>query len=69
MKIETTGTDELCISHTTHEKIIVRDLNIDEGVENLSRRYKLLNTEINVRESDGLKKFTLPLFNNQNPAT
>ncbi len=50
------------ISHSIHEKIIVRSLNNDEGINNLVTRFGLLNADVSISEQDGNREFILPLF-------
>ncbi len=55
--------NELIIKHTLHEKIIVQNLNMDEGLDNLLNKYRLLNSkEIRVQEENGERIIVLPLF-------
>jgi LytS/YehU family sensor histidine kinase len=56
----------LVITHTLHEKIIVQNLNLDEGLDNLMTKYRLINNEeILVNENPLQRIITLPLFNPQ----
>lgn len=53
----------LVITHSLHEKTIVQHLNVDEGLDNLITKYRLLNTEeVQVTESVTHREFKLPLF-------
>ena len=53
----------LIITHTLHEKIIVQNLSVDEGLDNLIKKYRLLNKEeIIVTETPNQRKIILPLF-------
>ncbi len=69
IRIASVNQDELIIRHSLHEKIIVRDLNMEEGIENLSVRYGLLNAEVNIQENNGFREIRLPLFKEQEAAT
>ena len=54
---------KLVITHTLHEKVIVQNLNFDEGLDNLMTKYKLINNqEIQVTENPLQRIITLPLF-------
>jgi len=56
----------LVITHTLHEKIIVQNLNLDEGLDNLMTKYRLINNEeILINENPLQRIITLPLFNPQ----
>ncbi len=55
--------DRLIITHSLHEKIIVQNLNLDEGLDNLITKYRLMNMkEIEVMESADQRMIVLPLF-------
>ncbi len=61
------GMDEadgrLEITHNTLSKTMVRELNVDEGMDNLIRKFALLGApEVVIRESDGFREISLPLF-------
>jgi sensor histidine kinase YesM len=59
----TGGKNQLIIKHTLHEKTVLQHLNIDEGLDNLINKYRLLNAEtITVRESTKSREIILPLF-------
>jgi LytS/YehU family sensor histidine kinase len=65
LTIHITGDDKnhLQIRHSLHEKTIVQNLNLDEGLDNLITKYRLLNAEeINVKETGTLREIELPLF-------
>jgi two-component system LytT family sensor kinase len=53
---------QLIIEHSMHEKIIVQDLNLEEGLDNLVTKYKLLNADVSIEERDKSRKIILPLF-------
>jgi sensor histidine kinase YesM len=65
IRIWSTDQDELRVSHTIHQKIIVRDLNIQEGIDNLTTRFGLLDAEVRIESRDGYREFILPLFHHQ----
>jgi two-component system LytT family sensor kinase len=58
-------TGQLIIEHSVHDKIIVQDFNLEEGLDNLVTKYKLLNAEIAIEEHDRTRKIILPLFTAQ----
>ena len=60
--------DHLVIRHSVHDKIIVQDLNLDEGLDNLVIKYKLLNATVVIEERDKTRAIVLPLFNFQKVA-
>ena len=64
IRIETNNEDQLSISHSVHEKVIVKDqLNLDEGLDNLIMKYRLLDAkEVIVTETDNQRDIILPLF-------
>jgi hypothetical protein len=56
----------LIIRHSLHEKTIVQHLSLDEGLDNLLNKYRLMNMEeINITESSSQREFVLPLFDPQ----
>ncbi len=58
---------EIIITHSVHEKKIVQSLYIDEGLHNLSDKYKLLKAgEIKISAQDQIKIIRLPLIKNIN---
>lgn len=59
---------QLAISHSLHEKIIVQGFNLDEGLDNLVTKYRLLNAEVLIEERDKMRKIILPLFASQQVA-
>ena len=61
--IENRDNKKLVITHTLHEKKIVQDMNMHEGLDNLINKYRLLNTEeIEVTETPQKRVIILPLF-------
>lgn len=56
----------LIITHTLHEKIIVQNLNLDEGLDNLITKYRLMNMqEVEVTETENQRIISLPLFESE----
>ena len=64
IRIRTNDENSLTVSHSLHEKVIVQDhLNLDEGLDNLVVKYRLLNAEeVQVTETKDQREITLPLF-------
>ena len=63
IQIDYDSDNALLITHSLHEKIIVQNLNVDEGLDNLLRKYSLLNAEgMQIAESEGMRTIVLPLF-------
>ncbi len=61
--IKSDGINHLIITHSLHEKIIVQNLDQDEGLDNLINKYRLMNMkEIVVTETTDKRVITLPLF-------
>ncbi len=59
--------DEIIITHSVHEKKIVQSFYIDEGLHNLSDKYKLLKAgEIEISGENQIKTIRLPLIKNIN---
>jgi two-component system, LytTR family, sensor kinase len=55
---------ELRIRHTLHEKIIVQNLDMDEGLDNLLNKYRLLHPAgISIHETPSDRTIVLPLLN------
>ncbi|HEX5625014.1 MAG TPA: histidine kinase [Saprospiraceae bacterium] len=57
------GPEQICIRHNAQEKTIVQSLQLEEGLDNLMTKYRLLNApEIQVIETRGEREVILPLF-------
>lgn len=57
------GNKRLIITHSLHEKTIVQHFNMDEGLDNLINKYRLLNMEeIQIRETPEKRVIVMPLF-------
>lgn len=55
--------ERLIITHSLHEKIIVQNLSLDEGLDNLITKYRLMNVlEVEVTETEKQRIISLPLF-------
>ncbi|MGZ8557330.1 MAG: hypothetical protein ACXWWC_03310, partial [Chitinophagaceae bacterium] len=54
---------ELCIVNSIQEKIIRKNLAIDDGLDNLVNKYKMLNSPpVVIRDADNKRKMLLPIF-------
>lgn len=54
---------KLCISNSVHEKTIVQNFDIEEGIDNLLNKYKLLNAPpVTITENEEERIMVLPLF-------
>jgi len=63
IKVFVKGKNELCISNSVHEKTIVQNFDIEEGIDNLLNKYKLLNAPaVTVTENEKERLMVLPLF-------
>lgn len=63
IRIENKDNKKLIITHSLHEKKIVQDINMDEGLDNLINKYRLLNTlELEITENADKRTIVLPLF-------
>ncbi|MEP6796330.1 MAG: histidine kinase [Saprospiraceae bacterium] len=59
----------LIVTHSLHEKTIVQNLNVDEGLDNLITKYRLMNMEeIRISETTDQRIFLLPLFDPETAA-
>lgn len=58
------GDKELRVTHTLHNKTIVQNLDMDEGLDNLLNKYRLLHPAgIQIHESVNERTIVLPLLN------
>ncbi len=58
------GDSELRVRHSLHEKTIVQNLDMDEGLDNLLNKYRLLHPAgIRIHESINERIIVLPLLN------
>jgi len=56
----------LIITHSLHEKIIVQNLSLDEGLDNLITKYRLMNMQdVVVTETEKERIISLPLFESE----
>lgn len=57
------GQGRLTITHSLHEKTIVENLNVEEGLDNLVTKYKLLNApDVQINEKGTHREIVLHLF-------
>jgi len=57
------GNKRLIITHSLHEKTIVQHLDMDEGLDNLINKYRLLNMEeMKITETPEKRVIVMPLF-------
>ena len=60
---------ELCIANTKQEKIIRQNLNVDEGLDNLVMKYKMLNAPpVNIVDDKDERKLLLAFVDQQEEA-
>ncbi len=53
----------LIISNSIHQKTVRQNLNVDDGLDNLMNKYKILTTEkMEIVENDKIRTLKLPLF-------
>ncbi len=64
ISISSTSNNELVIANTIHEKIVVQNYDVDDGLDNLLNKYRVLNAgSITIDEKEGKRILLLPLFN------
>jgi two-component system LytT family sensor kinase len=69
INIFSNGDNELSVTNSLHEKSVVQNYNIDDGLDNLLNTYKILNTTgILIDESDNKRTLLLPLFDKNESA-
>jgi len=63
----TTGNDnKLSVVNSVHEKTVVQNFEVDDGLDNLLNKYKMLNAPgISIKEQDNKRTLLLPLFDNK----
>jgi two-component system LytT family sensor kinase len=61
--------NELCIANSIQEKIIRQNINVDEGLDNLVNKYRMLNAPpVTITDDSNKRKLLLPLFEEQEAA-
>ncbi len=62
--IYATNDSELCITNSMQEKIVRQNLNVDDGLDNLVNKYRMLNAEpVTIVDDSCERKLLLPLLN------
>jgi len=63
ISISSTADNELMVVNTLHEKIVVQNYEVDDGLDNLLNKYRILNARnIVIDEKEGKRILLLPLF-------
>ena len=63
ISITAANESDLSIVNSVHEKIVVQNYNVDDGLDNLMNKYKMLNARnIYINELDNKRTLLLPLF-------
>lgn len=63
--ITTNSKNKLAIVNSVHEKTVVQNYFVDDGLDNLLNKYRMLNAgEITIKETGNVRTILLPLFNN-----
>jgi two-component system, LytTR family, sensor kinase len=61
--IESENEGSIKITNSVHQKTVLQNLNVDDGLDNLINKYKMLkNEEILIQENDEIRTLILPLF-------
>ena len=60
--IQSDGKGNLRIEHNLKPKAVIREMDFEEGLDNLLRKYELLNQPLGVLEFGEKRVFTLPLM-------
>jgi two-component system, LytTR family, sensor kinase len=69
ININITNDNKLSVANTIHEKKVVQNYNIDDGLDNLLKKYKMLNAgEITITEQNNTRILLLPLFDKKEAA-
>jgi hypothetical protein len=54
------------VENSLQEKIVRENLNVDEGLDNLVNKYKMLNAPaVSILDENNKRKLLLPLFDRQ----
>jgi hypothetical protein len=66
IRIYANNENELCIANSKHEKIIRQNLNVDEGLDNLVIKYKMLNAPpVTIIDEPNERKLLLAFVNRE----
>lgn len=69
IRIYSSDATGLCIENSIQEKIIRQNLNVDEGLDNLLNKYRMLSAPpVTITEESNIRKLTRPLFNEREVA-
>jgi len=61
--INSSAENELVITNSIHEKTVVQNYDVDDGLDNLMNKYRILNAgAIVINEKEGRRTLLLPLF-------
>ncbi|MDB5278716.1 MAG: Histidine kinase [Ferruginibacter sp.] len=64
--ISADGGDSLAIVNSIHEKIVLQNYDIDDGLDNLINKYQMLNAgNVTIQEQDNKRILLLPLFDDK----
>lgn len=64
INISSYNSNELSVVNSIHEKTVVQNYNIDDGLDNLLNKYKMLDAgDITITEQNNKRMLLLPLFN------
>jgi two-component system, LytTR family, sensor kinase len=63
INISASDKNELSVVNSVHEKTVIQNYNIDDGLDNLLSKYKMLNAgDITITEQGNKRTLLLPLF-------
>jgi two-component system, LytTR family, sensor kinase len=63
INISSSNNNELSVVNSLHEKTVIQNYNIDDGLDNLLSKYKMLNAgDITITEQGNKRTLLLPLF-------
>lgn len=66
IRLQSTGEDQLCISHNLQPKVIAKEMDTDLGLDTMIEKYQLMGESITVKdETDGKRYICFPLINQQ----
>jgi two-component system LytT family sensor kinase len=68
--IHSTENNQLAVINTVHEKTVIQNYDVDDGLDNLLNKYRILNEgNISIAEKDGKRTLLVPLFDKKEVAT
>lgn len=66
IRIYAASQHELCVTNSIHEKIIRENLNVDEGLDNLVNKYRMLNAPpVSITDQSAERRLLLPMLSPQ----